>query len=162
MQAIKSARKHLFLILTVMIIHTVSNLQAQTMNILLLNGNSQNYSITSTSKIYFSSSNLVYNNVNSSTPIEQIRKITFTTASKIDEVNSNRKQLTINPNPAKDFIAITNAPDENSTLSIYSLTGAIMFVKSLNSSSNTVDISTLPKGVYVVKIQNLTAKFIKL
>lgn len=161
-QIIKKAGKHLFLILTVVFTHTVSSSHAQTMNILLTNGNSQNYSITSSSKIYFSSSNLVFNNVSSSTPIDQIRKITFTTASKVENVNTNGIQLTLSPNPAKDYIVLSNAPEGKNTISIYSMTGATMLITSLHSSSSTVDISTLPKGMYVVKIQTLTAKFIKL
>jgi len=149
-------------ILSLQTIFITAKVQAQSMNIVLNSGTTQTYSITSASKIYFSDNNLIFGETNSSTSINQIRKITFSTATSVDNVSDNRTLFCVTPNPASSYVLLKNIPDENCTATIYSMTGAMMLSSIVSSSSNTVDVNSLPKGVYLVKVKNLTAKFIKL
>lgn len=149
-------------IVILMVLLTNFKLHSQTMNVILTSGTTQNYTITDISKIYFSNSNLVFNNASSYTPIEQIRKITFTTQTGVNTVTADENTLKINPNPVTDYITFKNAPDENCIVNIYSVTGAKIVSTQKNPSVNILNVHTLSKGIYFVKIKNFTTKFIKL
>jgi hypothetical protein len=134
----------------------------QTMNIILPDGSANSFFLSSASKIYFEDNNLLYNENNFSIPIDQIRKITFSTSSGVDKVAEEGKNFFISPNPAKDEILLKNVPNEICSVKIYNLTGKLMFSNNLNPSSTIINISNLPKGIYLVKVNNSTAKLIKL
>ena len=55
---------------------------------------------------------------------------------------------TIFPNPTSNFITISNT--NNFTITIYNLNGKMVYLNS--KPENTVDISFLPKGMYIVKL----------
>ena len=79
----------------------------------------------------------------------------------IADVSADNK-LEVYPNPATDQLRIKmNA--NLAQVSIYSVTGQL--VKSVNYSGETIDISTIPSGLYIIKVSNneeiKTATFIK-
>ncbi len=72
-----------------------------------------------------------------------------------DAVNSRILSANVSPNPTTDNVQVTlNAPQgtQKSSLSITSISGAIMKVIPVTSSSQrlTVDVSTWSKGVYII------------
>lgn len=79
--------------------------------------------------------------------------------------NANNLNIDIFPNPTNDnitFITTTNL--SNARVNVYSITGKFIRTELLNSK--TVDVRSLPKGVYVVKLitqkgQIFTDKFVK-
>ncbi|WP_334055650.1 T9SS type A sorting domain-containing protein [Polaribacter sp. P097] len=78
--------------------------------------------------------------------------------------NQEFKNFTITPNPASDFINFSNY-DHVKSLSIYSTLGKEVF--KLTNMSSQVNISNLPKGMYLVKVNfenesAITKKLIKL
>lgn len=58
-----------------------------------------------------------------------------------------------------DEIAINASAD--STVSIYSLTGAQLLTTRLNAQGGTMSIANLPQGVYIIKANERTAKIIR-
>ena len=58
-----------------------------------------------------------------------------------------------------DEIAI-NA-DAGSTVAIYSLTGARLLTRRIDTQGEPISIATLPKGIYIVKANEKTTKIIK-
>ncbi len=66
----------------------------------------------------------------------------------VKEVASNNADVNIYPNPTKGELYITNA--ENANIYIYNVLGEI--VVSIDTPSNTIDISGLSEGTYIVKI----------
>ncbi|MFV0472227.1 MAG: T9SS type A sorting domain-containing protein [Paludibacteraceae bacterium] len=134
---------------------------AQTMNVVLNNGTSSSFALTSTSKMYFENTDLILNSPSAVFSVGQIRKITFDAVSGTNEIIVNDATLYISPNPATDIIRFANAKDESSVATIYSLTGALILSKVLNPTVETLDISLLPEGIYFVNLQNRTAKLIK-
>ncbi len=72
--------------------------------------------------------------------------------------------VTIYPNPAKDRISIMGIQNQKINLAIYDCTGALVMQKQL-LNNNQIDVSSLSKGIYLMKIINsnkdLTYKFIK-
>lgn len=76
-----------------------------------------------------------------------------------------KTEFIIFPNPAKNSIQITNIQSTPKSISIISAKGEnlVALLSETNVSSNTIkiNISTLQKGVYYVKINNTVSSFIK-
>lgn len=71
-------------------------------------------------------------------------------------------ELTIYPNPASDWIIITNSESQqNFTYSIYSLQGKLLLSGTTSTEKNTrVDISELLPGSYLIKLNNNFQKIV--
>jgi endonuclease/exonuclease/phosphatase family metal-dependent hydrolase len=70
------------------------------------------------------------------------------------------KSFTIYPNPVKDVLNINfSSSVKDFTTEIYDLTGRQVFYD--NSGRNTVNVSALPTGMYILKMGDNTGKFIK-
>lgn len=68
--------------------------------------------------------------------------------------NKNTNNIVVYPNPASDYIKISNINNEEATLTIYTETGKIvksMFVKQNNEQIN---ISNLEKGFYIISVNS--------
>ena len=70
-------------------------------------------------------------------------------------VSENEIELSIYPNPAKEFVTINTA--NNSTVAIYTITGELVYAG--NSIAKTIDVSALTTGIYsvVVTTENNTS-----
>jgi photosystem II stability/assembly factor-like uncharacterized protein len=77
--------------------------------------------------------------------------------------HDNLNQISVYPNPSKEFIKIQNQ-EINSAITIYNITGAIVFQSVLNQSKE-IYIKTLKNGLYFINCTNSkgsqTVKFIK-
>lgn len=60
----------------------------------------------------------------------------------------------IYPNPAIDRIIITNAYDQKASMSIYNMAGSVLMQQELTGNKNTIDISSLAPGMYLIKLFN--------
>ncbi|NHN28103.1 T9SS type A sorting domain-containing protein [Flavobacterium jejuense] len=78
------------------------------------------------------------------------------------EVANNIKMY---PNPANSLIYIEVNNLTNATLQVLDITGKILMNQSLNTSSNNVDVSQLPTGLYLFKVSSnegtTTSKIVK-
>lgn len=77
--------------------------------------------------------------------------------------SSNRQSVlsfSIYPNPANTEITVT-AP-ANSSLVIYNYLGTVVLSKTLQTTESKLDISSLPTGVYMVKVGEKVVKLMKL
>ncbi len=72
------------------------------------------------------------------------------------EIESNTKGFVLSPNPAANSFSIHFANNNfvNAQLDIFNIEGKLLLNKSINSEVELVDISTLPVGIYLVKITN--------
>ena len=70
----------------------------------------------------------------------------------------SEKSLTIYPNPVKDNLYIVSA-NPIGKVAIYTLTGKM--VKSEWISGNSINVSQLPQGIYLIKVGNYLEKFVK-
>ncbi len=85
-----------------------------------------------------------------------IRKVSFNPAcwpEKISEIPTNN--ITVYPNPAYETINIDRVKTE-ATYRILNITGIIEQSGTLNQGNNSISISTLPAGVYVLEVVSLT------
>lgn len=81
------------------------------------------------------------------------KEITFTTAplSIDDALISN--QIKIYPNPAKDFISITNTSEDNIlVVQFLTVSGQIVYNKSTTSSLTVINLDGFAKGIYCLRL----------
>ncbi len=80
-----------------------------------------------------------------------------------DELAVNSNKLLIYPNPATDFITVDNA--QSGKLELFNASGAVLKRIDLQETSNRIDISALPVGIYTLRLATddavATAKFVK-
>jgi hypothetical protein len=81
---------------------------------------------------------------------------------KTVNLSSSSRELSMWPNPAKNVININNDGSNSgkySTAQIYNLSGNLSLEKKLTEGLNTIDISNLPAGAYIVKAFNNAGNF---
>ncbi len=67
--------------------------------------------------------------------------------------------VNVYPNPVNNVLFIET--NEASKAEIFAITGTKMTEKTLQKGKNQLDVSSLPKGVYIIKVNNSTFKVIK-
>jgi len=77
----------------------------------------------------------------------------------INDIDNNN--ISIYPNPTSNFIQIENLQTEANTIDILDITGEIVKTVSSNSKNIKIDVSTLEKGVYIVKVGETVTRFVK-
>ncbi len=67
--------------------------------------------------------------------------------------------LSMFPNPVKDKLTVTMV--QEAEISVYNLSGQLHIRQQLNTGSNTMDMSNMSAGVYIVRIGGKSFKLIK-
>ncbi|MFV0470997.1 MAG: T9SS type A sorting domain-containing protein [Paludibacteraceae bacterium] len=114
--------------------------------------------------ITFSDSDLKLNywsGINELLPVSSIRKLVFTSSTGLKTID-NTNVVLMYPNPVVDIFSLKNVPENHINIEIYSITGTQILNLRNISSSQTINISSLTKGMYFLKVNNQTVKFIKL
>ena len=83
--------------------------------------------------------------------------VSITTTTGNQEISSTSNSIRVYPNPATDFISINS--DEN--VEIFSLNGMKVYTNSNYKKDEKINLSQFEKGIYFVKTNNQTTKFIK-
>jgi len=131
-----------------------------TVKVIMKNGEENSYTMDANSKITYSESEmyLAAEEGNFTFQIAEIRKVLF---EQLDAIEENpATTLSVYPNPVKDVVILNNIT-ENQEVTVNSVTGSIV-MRTVVSSENTIDVSSLKDGVYFVKTNNQIAKVIKL
>jgi hypothetical protein len=80
-------------------------------------------------------------------------------------VNELMKQIEIFPNPTKDLLQINADLGGKKELTVMSISGQIVLRDSFLNKKKTLDLSSLPAGMYLVKMTskdgNVTQRIIK-
>lgn len=131
-----------------------------TVKVIMKNGDENSYTMDVNSKITYSESEmyLAAAEGNVTFQIAEIRKVLFEKSDAIEE--NSTTTLSVYPNPVKD-IAVLNNTTEYQEVTVYSATGSVM-MRTVVSSENTINVSSLSNGVFFVKTNNQIAKIIKL
>ena len=74
---------------------------------------------------------------------------------------TNRSATYIYPNPASDKINIVFNGEYPAKANIYNILGVQLKETTLTKGNNPIDIKTLPKGIYFIKIEGNAFKFVK-
>ena len=112
----------------------------------------------------FSGDNLLINQNGTVTPISRsiIRKLTLedVTTSSIETYDENAR-IFIYPNPTSDKLNMASETEQQVLVSIFSLSGQKLMQQQM-STSESIDVSSLAKGIYIIKINETSYKFSKL
>ena len=96
-----------------------------------------------------------------STEMTGVRKISFENNdfTAIEDV-STPSTIRVYPNPTADMLIIDGVTAKQE-IAIYSLNGAKVLSTQSQEGTNTIQVSELPNGVYLLKLANETFKLIK-
>lgn len=127
-------------------------------------GSTQSFILTDLRKVSFSGSNMLFLKTNTSLDsclISNVGVISFGIKTRINETTGSNN-LMLFPNPADKFICLKNIPEgELLNVSIFSLDGIRIIGTKLRSNSSSIDVSSLGKGLYLLKANGYTLKFLK-
>lgn len=77
-------------------------------------------------------------------------------------IASNSKlECNIYPNPSNGVINVSLANNQKTTATLYNSLGQEVCVKTLSSLSNSLDFTSLPKGIYLLELRNNDQRIVK-
>ncbi|MFN9597059.1 MAG: T9SS type A sorting domain-containing protein [Bacteroidota bacterium] len=88
--------------------------------------------------------------------------LTFPCTTSITEDSASNYNITLFPNPASDFLTFQSPIDFTEApaiITIYDQTGRV--VKSIESTTSTINISNLPNGFFSVKCKTMNGEWVK-
>ena len=136
---------------------------ATSLNITWNNSSQQTIALSAIEKFTFSDTDVIFNYTTGLTDdfvATNMRKIAFSGDVAIGETNAN-ESLGFYPNPASDFIYLTEPMTSNTEISVYNIDGRIAMQEKLGDSSS-IDVSRLQCGFYLLKLGDKIFKFRKL
>jgi hypothetical protein len=138
---------------------------------ILQNGEAQSFVIQENGKLFFDVADLLFMETSVSPvviPIENIQKLVFPVNQQhpfdddaISSIKIDNPKTYLYPNPTNGALHIANAPAERVLIAVFSMNGQLLLKKEINASE-TIDVSYLVQGFYLIKINNITLKFNKL
>lgn len=156
-----------FTLLIVLLIAGWQTAESQSLYIKTKDGVVTSKSLETLDRFTFSNNNLLINYL--SGPAEtyslgNISKLTFKSGfTGVDELSlSGPAVMKVYPNPVNDIIYIQNAPEMSYTVSIYRVTGSLVLTTKMSSGEKSIDVSYLSSGLYLLNVNGLTFKFVKL
>jgi hypothetical protein len=150
------------LVLCLLIFGLKANAQTQALNIANTDGSVKSVKLTDIKKINFSGSNMVLNlqsGTAESVLISGVNRMYFSLYTSLNNVFGS-SALSVFPNPALDIISFKNLTDTPTLISVFNVTGSK--VCDLLINNNSVDISSLRKGIYLMKVGTQIVKITKL
>jgi hypothetical protein len=153
------------IILLLTVVLCVSNAFSQTnsLTVTTKDGSKNFFDLNSIKRIKFQSSNLEisYQNKIEMISLPTIQLLSFGLYASYSATNE-KSTLCVYPNPAHHFLSIAGISTPINQVVIYSANGIRLLNLSNCQSDDKIDISTLSKGLYFVKVNNETIKFIKI
>jgi hypothetical protein len=143
------------------------NVQGQSLVIKTKNGTVKEQNIHSLRNFTFAGENLLVTPLLGSAltyQIADISKIYFKQGSTSTEhlaVSGMNDRITVFPNPATDLISLKNLPKGITFITIYRVDGTKVFEGYITNDDPTISVFDFPCGMYLLKINLETLKFIK-
>ncbi len=128
-------------------------------------GEIQQVAIDLNSKITFEKKSMLVNNTNGETPFitTEIQSVKITDDSPIlngIENNHIGSELKIFYNTSDKNIYISGISTEIATAYIFNITGSLIMKKEI-SDNGRIDLNTLTRGIYIIKVEDNVTKFNK-
>lgn len=149
-------------VLCLLIFGLKTNAQTQALNIANTDGSVKSVRLTDIKKINFSGSNMVLNlqsGTLESVSIPGISKMYFSLYTSLSSVYESTS-LHAFPNPALDVVSFKNLNDNQRLVSVFDVTGSKVCELLINN--NSIDVSSLNKGIYLLKVGHQIVKITKL
>ena len=156
-----------FTLLIFLLFAEIAGIQAQDLYLKTKDGVITMKSLETLKKFTFSNNSLLINYLSGPAEtysLSNISKLSFKSAiTGVDELSlSGTTTLKVYPNPVTDVIYIQNAPEVTYTVSIYRISGSLVLTTKLSSGTKSIDVSYLASGLYLLNVNGLTFKFVKL
>ncbi len=142
------------------------SLQSQAQTRLNLYRNNQTVTVADleqVQKITFDNGNLVIHHTDQqqdSFPLNEIQSIRFVQEpAKVEQRTTQR--LVLYPNPVVNELKLANLPAGNSVVRIYGVSGILLRQRTLPEGSNSINVSDLPAGFYLLSVNGQTLRFSK-
>ncbi|MBO4499616.1 MAG: T9SS type A sorting domain-containing protein [Bacteroidaceae bacterium] len=148
------------LLFLVLCLPTIQNLSAQSVIINETEGSKIELSIDSLRSITFKDGKMVAtydNGAETSYLMSEIGRLDFDSTTDVNMVSAMEGKLTYSP--ASGIMVIANSQDK--TLCIYTLGGTAVLSQKISSPIETIDVSGLEKGIYLLKLDGKTIKIIR-
>lgn len=153
------------LLLLALIMGMAFSMEAQSTQVVvtLNDGTEQNYAMTEADRMYFEDNTILVIETaeykgTARISLADIRKITCQEVEGLDETSS--LDVAFFPNPVHDKVTFRNVRGKQ-TVKIYALDGRLIKATQIDDNQ-TVDVSTLPQGLYLVNVNYNTFKMMKL
>lgn len=93
--------------------------------------------------------------------VSQVRTITFDDSSltAVEDIQS-QPSVCVYPNPTSSALIVDNV-QPNTEMTIYTIGGQTVMSQWATDGTNTINVSHLPDGIYLLQLSNDTFKFIK-
>jgi hypothetical protein len=95
-------------------------------------------------------------------PTDGVRKIIFAGHGTAGVRSPDIPRLHLYPNPATQHITLGNLDPGSTHIRVYSVTGQLVMTVRVRPEENVIDISRLPRGIYIVNTGFQVSKFSKL
>ena len=145
---------------------TVAQTTIQTTNVVVVYNNAQSNSLfEDVSRFYFDNGNLVLDQhgVTTQVPLSTIQRLELDAISTpvlgVGEWDDN--SVLVYPNPISDKLFFSSNQEQLVEVRVFAMNGQLLFTQQL-STTESMDVSTLSKGMYILKINSQTYKFTKL
>jgi hypothetical protein len=79
----------------------------------------------------------------------------------IDDITKHKNNFVVYPNPSTNELFIESKNLEENEFNIINLLGKKVASGRINGKTETIDISSLPPNVYILRIANEAVKFVK-
>ena len=91
-----------------------------------------------------------------------VKKIVFIANSSVESITGSSADVIVTPNPVVDMITLRGADEfVGSEINVYSIDGQNKLrISEWNGES--IDVSSLPAGIYIINTQSKNLKFVKL
>lgn len=158
----KSIKRNLIL-LSLLVSGTM--MAQRSLNILFMDKTSTSKSVSAIQSITFSSGTMVVKsnaNTTDAYATSNIRHLKFSTASEVNTTWADGASLTLFPNPVRNTLFLKNGKASTEDVQIYGIDGALVMVAPFAQFEVGVDLSSLSSGIYFLKSNGKTLKFIKL
>jgi len=168
-------RKKIICMLFLLIAIGITGVQAQTsLNVLDKSGKQSAFNLSDIKKIIFNSRIMTINKLDGNIyyfGVNDVRNLNFEGLTSLDENRAESGYLLLYPNPVRDHLQVRyeSSSEENITITIINIQGAVVFQQIMKSQAGTNDVNipvlTFQKGMYLCRIQKGTQiemrKFIK-
>ena len=136
-----------------------------TVTVVKTDGVRQDISLDATGEIYFNTASMIImtgtetgNIVTFS--LDDVAKVLFDGSNVNIHDVSNAPQISLFPNPSRNFFTVVGIGSEQQQLSVYNING-MQVLQGRYSDGEPVDISALPQGIYLVRVGMSFEKLIK-
>ena len=136
----------------------------QTTDVTVVYNNAQsNTTFENVTKFYFSNGNLIIDQsgVETSIPTSTVQRLELAAVTTQDISEWGEDAIFVYPNPASDKLFFSCKENQEVTVSVYTMNGQLLLSEQMNTSES-LNVSSLAKGMYIIRINSQNYKFSKL